>query len=86
MTHDGSDVATPGRWRLRAGDRRLTRATPVAAVDEADLAYQQMLDNAENRLINARATLDAILSRTTDRRHRDDLLDVYADVIGVKRS
>jgi len=57
------------------------------------------LDAAANRLINAKATLDAVLERTRHRHYgatmtraelvaafRDQLLEVYADVIGVKTS
>jgi hypothetical protein len=52
------------------------------ASDEAAVSAQHRADVAENRLLNAQATLDALLARTTDRRQRDDLLEVYADVIG----
>jgi hypothetical protein len=74
----------------------------VRVIDETTvdrMALQRMLDNAENRLVNAQTTLNAVIDRT---RHphfgaamtreelvgqfRDYLLEVYADVIGVKTS
>lgn len=109
MTHDlgdrpDPDVATPGRWRLLLGDRRKSRATAVAPVDEdtADLrpdltvlALNQMLDNAENRLLRTESRLANLLTHLSER-HRwagmtldevrkavtDEVLEVYGIAIG----
>ncbi len=84
-----------GRWRVRTVDPEMNETT----VDLTDRALQARLDVAENRLLGAKKTLDNKLERT---RHphfgaamtrdelvsavRDDLLEVYAWVIGVKTS
>jgi len=84
-----------GRWRVRTVDPEMTETT----VDLTDRALQHRLDVAENRLLGAQSSLDAIIDRTRHphfgatmtrdelvRAVRDDLLEVYAWVIGVKTS
>jgi len=81
-----------GRWRVRTVDPEMTETT-------VDLSVQHRLDVAENRLLGAQSSLNNIIDRTRHphfgatmtrdelvRAVRDDLLEVYAWVIGVKTS
>lgn len=51
-------------------------------VDLRQEALAAQLNVAENRLLCATAKLDAALSRTKDRRQRDDLLDIRLSLTG----
>jgi len=64
-----------GRWRVRTVDPEMTETT-------VDLSVQHRLDVAENRLLGALVKVDAVLGRTDDRRHRDDLLDIRLRLTG----
>lgn len=95
MTHDGRDMATPGRWRLRPGARRQSRVTTVAPVDETTVdetaAYERLLANAEralekaeNRLLRAVDAIDTRVGRTRERHlwaglTQEQMLAAFAD-------
>jgi hypothetical protein len=51
-------------------------------VDLTARALQARLDVAENRILGAVTKVDAVLGRTEDRRHRDDLLDIRLRLTG----
>jgi len=67
-----------GRWRVRTVDPEMTETT----VDLTARALQARLDVAENRILGAVTKVDAVLGRTEDRRHRDDLLDIRLRLTG----
>jgi hypothetical protein len=45
-------------------------------------AFERRALVAENRLLGAVTKVDAVLGRTKDRRHRDDLLDIRLRLTG----
>lgn len=53
-------------------------------VDLGRADLQHRVDVAENRLLRAEAKVNAVLARTQDRRHRDDLLDIRLSLTGRK--
>lgn len=78
------DVAVRGRWRLLLGDRRMSRAAPVAPVDEdtqdlgtkREWALAKQAWDAEMLLQRALMLVDERLPQATDRKHQNDLLDL----------
>ena len=60
-----------------------TRTRRVVPADDTTVDLTQTaLDVAANRLLTATAKVDAALSRTKDRRQRDDLLDIRLSLTG----
>ena len=78
MTHD----LGVGRWRLLGGDRRMARAKTEPTVDLTPAGYEQMLDNAENRLIRAQARLENLMRHLGERQRWAGLTQaqVFADI------
>jgi hypothetical protein len=65
--------------------RKATVFDDEPAANPARQALEHRLDVAENRLLGAVSKVDAVLGRTEDRRHRDDLLDIRLRLTGGKQ-